>query len=171
VLKFRNTFRIWWGVEFTDFLFVNFVLASRCALTPIPKYLQHQPVIKDRQSTANVYPTRCNVTQFILSGSCSTCFGWHQHPPSGAQTTVSTASGTCHTVTATCSYRGRVGTGLSVLWVAVSGRQPQTYIKPDAADTVFELLMMSDVSLETCWKIKNVGIINSNIWSHLVGYL
>jgi hypothetical protein len=33
-------------------------------------------------------------------------------------TTVSTASGTCHIVTAICRYRGRVGTGLSVLWVA-----------------------------------------------------
>jgi hypothetical protein len=32
--------------------------------------------------------------------------------------TVSTASGICHTVTAICRYRGRVGTGLSVLWVA-----------------------------------------------------
>jgi len=31
---------------------------------------------------------------------------------------LSTASGICHTVTATCCYRGRVGTGLSVLWVA-----------------------------------------------------
>jgi hypothetical protein len=31
---------------------------------------------------------------------------------------VSTASGMCHTVTAICRYRGRVGTGLSVLWVA-----------------------------------------------------
>ena len=29
-----------------------------------------------------------------------------------------TASGICHTVTAICRYRGRVGTGLSVLWVA-----------------------------------------------------
>jgi uncharacterized transporter YbjL len=29
--------------------------------------------------------------------------------------TVSTASGICHTVTATCRCRGRVGTGLSVL--------------------------------------------------------
>ena len=28
------------------------------------------------------------------------------------------ASGICHTVAATCRYRGRVGTGLSVLWVA-----------------------------------------------------
>jgi len=31
-----------------------------------------------------------------------------------------------------------------------SGRQPQTYVKPEAAITVFELLTMSGVSLETC---------------------
>jgi len=37
---------------------------------------------------SNIYPTRCNVTQFILSGNCSTCFGWYHHPSSGAQTTV-----------------------------------------------------------------------------------
>ena len=37
------------------------------------------------------------------------------HPSSGAHTTVSTASGIFHTVTAICSYRGRGGTGLSVL--------------------------------------------------------
>jgi membrane associated rhomboid family serine protease len=55
---------------------------------------------------------------FILSGNCSTCFGWYFHPSSGAHSTVSTASGICHTVTAICRYRGRVGTGLSVLWVA-----------------------------------------------------
>jgi len=65
-----------------------------------------------------MYPTRCNVTQFVLSGNCSTCFGWYHHPSSGAKTTVPTASGICHTVTAICRYRGRVGTGLSVLWVA-----------------------------------------------------
>jgi len=29
--------------------------------------------------------------------------------------------------------------------------QPQTYVKPEAAITVFELLMMNGVSLETCW--------------------
>jgi hypothetical protein len=29
-------------------------------------------------------------------------------------------------------------------------RQPQTYVKPEAKITVFELLMMSGVSLETC---------------------
>jgi len=26
---------------------------------------------------SNIYPTRCNVTQFIMSGNCSTCFGWY----------------------------------------------------------------------------------------------
>jgi len=48
----------------------------------------------------------------------STCFGWYHHPSSGAQTIVSTSSDICHTVIAICHYRGRVGTGLSVLWVA-----------------------------------------------------
>jgi len=56
------------------------------------------------------------------------------------------------------------------LWLLVSGWQPQTYVKPEAANTVFELLMMSNVSPETCWAIRNVEIINSNKWSHLVGY-
>jgi hypothetical protein len=32
------------------------------------------------------------------------------------KTTVTTESGICHTVTVVCRYRGRVGTGLSVLW-------------------------------------------------------
>jgi hypothetical protein len=63
---------------------------------------------------SNINPTRCNVTQFILSGNCSTRFGWYNHPSSGAQTTVSTASGIFHTVIAICRYRGGVGTGLSV---------------------------------------------------------
>jgi hypothetical protein len=54
----------------------------------------------------------------FISGNCSTCFMWYFHPSSGAHTTVSTASVICHTVTAICRYRGRVGTGLSVLWVA-----------------------------------------------------
>jgi hypothetical protein len=51
----------------------------------------------------------------FISGNCSTCFGWYFHPSSGEHTTVSTASGICHTVTATSRCRGRDGTGLSVL--------------------------------------------------------
>jgi hypothetical protein len=31
-----------------------------------------------------------------------------------------------------------------------SGRQPKTYVKPEAAITVFEFLMMSGASRETC---------------------
>jgi hypothetical protein len=31
-----------------------------------------------------------------------------------------------------------------------SGRQPKTYVKPEAAITVFELLMMSGVLPEAC---------------------
>jgi hypothetical protein len=61
-----------------------------------------------------IYQTRRNVAQFISSGNCSTCFGWYHGQSSGAQTTVSTASGICHnTVAGICSYRGRVVTGLS----------------------------------------------------------
>ena len=52
-----------------------------------------------------IYPTRNNVTQFILSGNCSTCYGWYLHPSSGAHKTVSTASCICQTVTATCRWR------------------------------------------------------------------
>jgi hypothetical protein len=44
---------------------------------------------------SNIYPARCNVTQFILTGNSSTCFGWYYHPSSGAQTTASTASDIC----------------------------------------------------------------------------
>jgi hypothetical protein len=57
-------------------------------------------------------------TVYLYPGNCSTCFGWYFHPSSGAHTTVSTASGICHTVTVICPYSGIVGTGLSVLWVA-----------------------------------------------------
>jgi hypothetical protein len=39
-----------------------------------------------------------HVTQFILSEKCSTCSGRYYHPSSGAQTTVTTASGNRYTV-------------------------------------------------------------------------
>jgi hypothetical protein len=47
----------------------------------------------------------------FISVNCSTRFRWYFHPSSGAHTTVFTASVICHTVTAICHYRGRVGTG------------------------------------------------------------
>jgi hypothetical protein len=93
---------------------------------------------------SDIYPTRCNFTQLILSGNCSTCFGWCLYPSPGARTTVSTASGISHTVTVICHYCGRVGTGLSVLWtlkpVPTLPRQRQitvtVWLIQDAVDTV-----------------------------------
>jgi hypothetical protein len=37
-----------------------------------------------------------------------------------------------------------------MLVIAGNCRQPQAYVKPEAVITVFELLMMSGVLLETC---------------------
>jgi hypothetical protein len=79
---------------------------------------------------SNIYSARCNIAQFILFGNCSTCFGWYHHPSSGAHTTVSTACGICHVVIAIYRYRGRVGTGLSVLWVAYATHSTLTMHGP-----------------------------------------
>jgi hypothetical protein len=56
----------------------------------------------------------------FISGNCSTCFGWYFHQSSGAHTTVSTASGICHTVTAICRYQ------LEQVWVCCGWRTPPT---------------------------------------------
>jgi hypothetical protein len=76
----------------------------------------------------------------FISGNCSTCFGWYFHSSSGVLPTVSTASGICHTVTAICRFRGRVGTGLSVLWVAYANHSTQL---------LYELF----ISVVTRWRI------------------
>ena len=75
---------------------------------------------QDRQCNykySNIYPTRCNVTQYIfLETALHVSGGTPNHHNERKQ--LSAASGICHTVTAISCYRGRVGTGLSVLWVA-----------------------------------------------------
>jgi hypothetical protein len=65
-----------------------------------------------------VYIQQDTLHSLFISGNCSTRFGWYFHPSSGALTTVSAASGVCHTVTAIYRYCGKVGTGFSMLWVA-----------------------------------------------------
>ena len=40
--------------------------------------------------------------------------------------------------------------------MTAAGSQPQMYVKPEAAITVFELLMIRAVLLETCWAIKKL---------------
>jgi hypothetical protein len=42
----------------------------------------------------------------FISGNCSTRFGCYFHSSSGAHTTVSIASGICHTVNAICAVGG-----------------------------------------------------------------
>jgi len=65
-------------------------------------------------------------------------------PSSGAQKTLIAASG----YTYVCGCR-------PLPWLNHrSGRRPKTYVKLEAAITVFELLMMGGVSPETCWAIK-----------------
>ena len=78
---------------------------------------------------SNTYLTKCNFTQFILPGNCSTYFGWYLHPSSGAQTTVSTASSISHTVTVICRYRGRVVTGSNSSTIAADNSNGVTNIR------------------------------------------
>jgi hypothetical protein len=53
----------------------------------------------------NIYPTRCNVTQCIFLETALHVSGGTPHPSSGEQTTVSTASGICHTVMYRVKYQ------------------------------------------------------------------
>jgi len=58
---------------------------------------------------SNICPKKCNVTQFILSGNCSTCFGWYHHPSSGAwkswnSSTIAAGSSNGVTNTRCCRY-------------------------------------------------------------------
>jgi hypothetical protein len=90
--------------------------------------------------SANLYIQQdATLHSLFISGNCSTRFGWYFHPSSGADTTVSTASGICHTVTAICRYRGRVGTGLSVLWVAYA---TSVVVREGAAGLIYMRLFL-----------------------------
>jgi hypothetical protein len=80
--------------ETPELSFVRFTVHGSLHRKSIPIYIQQD----------------AKLHSLFISVNCSTCFGWYLHPSSGAHTTVSTASGTCQTVTATCRYRGRDGT-------------------------------------------------------------
>ena len=81
-------------------------------------YFSHLVVIPVHKNSERVRPLPFYCfTQFIYIWKLLYMFRVVPPPSSGEQTTISTASGICHTVTAICRYRGRVGTGLSVLWV------------------------------------------------------
>ena len=92
----------------------------------------------------------------FISGNCSTCFGWYFHPSSEAHTTVSTASDICHTVTAICRYRGRVGTGLSVLWVAYAPDDGWKY-HPKHVEQFPDINKLCNVA--SCWIYEYIKIL------------
>ena len=52
-----------------------------------------------------------NICSLFISVNCSTYFGWHLHPSSGAHVTVSTVPGISRTVNATSRERDWTGTG------------------------------------------------------------
>ena len=85
--------------------YVTSTLQEAMLLETVPDVTDCMPFTNSTYFYSNIYPTRCNITQFILSGNRSTCFGWYHHQSSGAQTTVSTTSDISHTVTATCRYQ------------------------------------------------------------------
>jgi hypothetical protein len=64
-----------------------------------------------------------HVTEFILSDTCFTCFGRYCHPSSGAQTTVTIASGNLYTVLLSAA----LVEDLELIWVCcgLSIRHPQ----------------------------------------------
>jgi hypothetical protein len=64
------------------------------------------PGVTDKQSPIYIQDATLHS---LLHLKTATCFGCYFHPSSEAKTTVSTASGIYHTVTATCRYRGAVG--------------------------------------------------------------
>ena len=70
----------------------------------------------------------------------------------------------------TCEVVGRRGCQTRRASDKLDVQQPHTYAKPEVASAVLGFLMMSGVSLETCWSSYTYGIINSDTLLHLVGY-
>jgi hypothetical protein len=58
----------------------------------------------------------------LIFGNCSACFGWYCHPSSGANKTVSTASGICHTILLSAA----IVEELEPVWVCCGWRKPPT---------------------------------------------
>jgi hypothetical protein len=87
-------------------------------------------------------------------------------------TAVSTASGICHTITAICRYRGRVGTGLSVLWVVyVTHSTLLLHLVGYICHTITAICRYRGrvgTGLSVLWV---VYITHSTLLLHLVGYI
>ena len=86
--------------------------------------------------------------------NCSTCFGRHtaHHQELKNCNCSPWFDIRFWLLVAGCRCDGWVGTQFPLSHR--SGQQAKTYVKPEAAITVFELLIMGGVSSETCWAIK-----------------
>jgi len=103
----------------------------------------------------------------------STCFGRHaaHHQEPKTALAASDLHNTVEGCWTCCCWMlsGRVSLPDSVQQPHV--QQPSTALcKPEAASTVFGLLMMGGVSPETCWASYKYGIINVDTLVHLVGF-
>jgi hypothetical protein len=111
----------------------------------------------------------------FISGNCSTCFGWYFHPSPGAHTTVSTASGICHTVAAIC--RCAVG-GVRHPQHTQTGSNSST-IAADSSNGVTNTRRCRYRSMRSWWWVevppeicRAVSRYNLNcVTLHLVGYI
>jgi hypothetical protein len=93
----------------------------------------------------------CYLPLYILSENCSTCFGCHHHPSSGAQTTLSTASGIFHTVTAICRYIFYLKTALHVSGVTTTHHQERKQLYLQHMVFVKTLLLLAAIYF--IWKL------------------
>jgi len=90
----RTAYKCIYSIWYLSHRYCHLPLSCRSKYEYIPIYIQQDATLHN----------------LFISGNCSTRFRWYLHPSSGAHTNVSTASGICHTVTAICRYRVRVGT-------------------------------------------------------------
>jgi hypothetical protein len=97
----------------------------------------------------------CYLPLYILSGNCSTCFGWYFHPSSGAQTTASTASGICQTVTAIWRYIFYLETVLHVSGATTTHHQERKQLYLQHLVLVTPLLLPAAVAADSSNGVKN----------------
>jgi hypothetical protein len=149
--------------------YVTSTLQDAMLLETVPDVTDCMPFTNSTYFYSNIYSTRWNITQFILSGNYSTCFGWYHHSSSGAQTIVSTASGICHIVIAICRYRGRCETGLSVLWLAYVTHS--TYTRWSMHSTLNPELCGFCLSLYVCVHTYMCTHIRADIYIYIYTYI
>ena len=82
--------------NFTQFIYI-WKLLYMFRVVPPPIIRSAYSCIYSIWCLSHRYQVTVTVTldSLFISGNCFTCFGWYLHPSSGAQTTVSAASGIC----------------------------------------------------------------------------